>query len=43
VATGSEFGFVKDPFALKPLLFAETPSAVAVAKRRDRDPRRNSG
>jgi glutamate synthase domain-containing protein 1 len=31
VATASEFGFVKDPFALKPLLFAETPAAVAIA------------
>jgi glutamine phosphoribosylpyrophosphate amidotransferase len=31
VATASELGFVKDPFALKPLLFAETPAAVAVA------------
>jgi glutamine phosphoribosylpyrophosphate amidotransferase len=31
VATASELGFVKDPFALKPLLFTETPEAVAVA------------
>jgi glutamate synthase domain-containing protein 1 len=31
VATASELGFVKDPFALKPLLFAETPAVVAVA------------
>jgi glutamine phosphoribosylpyrophosphate amidotransferase len=31
VATASEIGFVKDPFALKPLLFAETPAVVAIA------------
>jgi glutamate synthase domain-containing protein 1 len=31
VATGREFGFVKDPFALKPLLWAETESFVALA------------
>lgn len=31
VATASEIGFVKDPFALKPLLFAETPAIVAIA------------
>jgi methylamine---glutamate N-methyltransferase subunit A len=31
VATGSQFGFVKDPFALKPLLWAETESFVALA------------
>jgi glutamate synthase domain-containing protein 1 len=30
-ATATEFGFVKDPFALKPLLFAETPAVVAIA------------
>lgn len=30
-ATASEFGFVKDPFAFKPLLYAETESFVAVA------------
>lgn len=30
-ATGSEFGFVKDPFALKPLLWTETESFVALA------------
>lgn len=30
-ATASEVGFVKDPFALKPLLFAETPEFVAMA------------
>ena len=31
VATAGEFGFVKDPFALKPLLWAETESFVALA------------
>ena len=31
VATASQFGFVKDPFALKPLLWAETESFVALA------------
>ncbi len=31
VATASQFGFVKDPFALKPLLWAETASFVALA------------
>lgn len=31
VATGSEIGFVRDPFALKPLLYAETDEFVAVA------------
>lgn len=31
VATGSQFGFVKDPFALKPLLWAETGAFVALA------------
>jgi len=31
VATASQFGFVKDPFALKPLLCAETESFVALA------------
>jgi len=31
VATATEFGFVKDPFALKPLLWAETDGFVAVA------------
>jgi glutamate synthase domain-containing protein 1 len=31
VATTSQFGFVKDPFALKPLLWAETESFVALA------------
>ncbi len=31
IATASELGFVKDPFALKPLLFAETDSFVALA------------
>ena len=31
VATASEFGFVKDPFALKPLMFAETENFVALA------------
>jgi glutamate synthase domain-containing protein 1 len=31
VATASEIGFVKDPFALKPLLYAETPAVVAIA------------
>jgi methylamine---glutamate N-methyltransferase subunit A len=30
-ATTSQLGFVKDPFALKPLLFAETEDFVAVA------------
>ncbi len=30
-ATASQLGFVKDPFALKPLLFAETEDFVAVA------------
>jgi glutamine phosphoribosylpyrophosphate amidotransferase len=30
-ATDSQLGFVKDPFALKPLLFAETEDFVAVA------------
>jgi methylamine---glutamate N-methyltransferase subunit A len=30
-ATASQLGFVKDPFALKPLLFAETDDFVAVA------------
>jgi glutamate synthase domain-containing protein 1 len=30
-ATDSEFGFVKDPFAFKPLVFAETGRFVAVA------------
>ena len=30
-ATGTELGFVKDPFALKPLLWAETDGFVAVA------------
>jgi methylamine---glutamate N-methyltransferase subunit A len=30
-ATESEFGFVRDPFALKPLCFTETGSFVAVA------------
>ena len=30
-ATGSQLGFVKDPFALKPLVFAETARFVAVA------------
>ena len=30
-ATASEFGFVKDPFAFKPLLYAETENFVAVA------------
>ena len=30
-ATESEFGFVRDPFALKPLMFAETDGFVAVA------------
>ena len=31
VATGKEFGFVKDPFALKPLVMTETAGFVAVA------------
>ena len=31
VATDREFGFVKDPFALKPLVMAETDRFVAVA------------
>ncbi|MGO8791777.1 MAG: glutamine phosphoribosylpyrophosphate amidotransferase [Terriglobia bacterium] len=31
VATPREFGFVKDPFALKPLLWAETSDFVALA------------
>ena len=31
VATAGHFGFVKDPFALKPLLWAETESFVALA------------
>lgn len=31
VATATEFGFVKDPFALKPLLWTETERFVAVA------------
>jgi glutamate synthase domain-containing protein 1 len=31
VATANEFGFVKDPFALKPLLWAETESFAALA------------
>jgi glutamine phosphoribosylpyrophosphate amidotransferase len=30
-ATASQLGFVKDPFALKPLLWAETDAFVAVA------------
>lgn len=30
-ATASEFGFVKDPFSLKPLVFTETSEFVAVA------------
>src|SRR5262249_20822826 len=30
-ATASQIGFVKDPFALKPLVFTETPDFVAVA------------
>lgn len=30
-STDSEFGFVKDPFSFKPLLFAETGTFVAVA------------
>jgi methylamine---glutamate N-methyltransferase subunit A len=30
-ATTSQLGLVKDPFALKPLLFAETEDFVAVA------------
>ncbi|MGO8817304.1 MAG: glutamine phosphoribosylpyrophosphate amidotransferase [Terriglobia bacterium] len=31
VATAKQFGFVKDPFALKPLLWTETGSFVALA------------
>ncbi len=31
VATANQFGFVKDPFALKPLLWAETENFVALA------------
>ena len=31
VATASQLGFVKDPFALKPLVYTETPGFVAVA------------
>ena len=31
VATANEFGFVKDPFALKPLLWTETEDFVALA------------
>jgi glutamate synthase domain-containing protein 1 len=31
VATATEFGFVKDPFALKPLVMTETAGFVAVA------------
>jgi glutamine phosphoribosylpyrophosphate amidotransferase len=31
VATSGQFGFVKDPFALKPLLWAETEDFVALA------------
>jgi methylamine---glutamate N-methyltransferase subunit A len=31
VATATQFGYVKDPFALKPLLWAETHDFVAVA------------
>lgn len=31
VATSSQFGFVKDPFALKPLLWTETAEFVALA------------
>jgi glutamine phosphoribosylpyrophosphate amidotransferase len=31
VATPDEFGFAKDPFAFKPLLFAQTEGFVAVA------------
>ncbi len=30
-ATADAFGFVKDPFALKPLLMTETPTYVAIA------------
>lgn len=30
-ATDTEFGFVKDPFSLKPLIFAETDSFAAIA------------
>ena len=30
-ATASQIGLVKDPFALKPLVFAETAAFVAVA------------
>jgi len=31
VATANQFGFVKDPFALKPLLWTETDSFIALA------------
>jgi len=31
VASSHQFGFIKDPFALKPLLWAETPNFVALA------------
>ena len=31
VATDSQLGFVKDPFALKPLVFTETDRFVAIA------------
>ncbi len=31
VATPTEFGFARDPFALKPLIIVETPDYVAVA------------
>jgi methylamine---glutamate N-methyltransferase subunit A len=31
VATGSQLGFVKDPFAMKPLVFTETDRFVAIA------------
>ena len=31
VATSTQLGFVKDPFALKPLLWAETEGFVALA------------
>jgi glutamine phosphoribosylpyrophosphate amidotransferase len=31
VATGKQIGFVKDPFALKPLVWAETEGFVALA------------
>jgi hypothetical protein len=30
-ATASQIGFAKDPFALKPLVFAETADFVALA------------